>query len=115
MAGKPIGLHAPNMYVNHDIHPIPIPKPAVKNPAGKVTESKGYSSDVIVNGREVHRVGDEFIEHTAPLLPPPPPHSDVIGDVGNPRIIVNGKPIVGQGATIAPGGNVLMGSYSVYM
>ena len=48
-------------------------------------------------------------------LPPPPPHSYVIGDVGNPRIIVNGKPIVGQGANIVPGGKVLMGSYSVYM
>ena len=105
MAGQPIGLHAPSMYVNHDIHPIPVPKPG----------GLGYSPDVFVNGREVHRNGDEFVEHTAPLLPPPPPHSDKIADVGNPRILVNGKIIVGQGANIAPGGKVLMGSYSVYM
>ena len=105
MAGKPIGLNAPGMYANHDVHPIPQPKPG----------GLGYSPDVFVNGREVHRVGDQFVEHTAPLLPPPPPHSDVISDVGNIRILVNDKPIVGQGANIAPGGKVLMGSYSVYM
>ena len=105
MAGKPIGLHAPGMYSNHDVHPIPQPKPG----------GLGYSPNVFVNGREVHRLGDEFVEHTAPLLPPPPPHSDKIADVGNPRILVNGKVIVGQGANIAPGGKVLMGSYSVYM
>ena len=105
MAGVPIGLHFPNLYANHDVHPIPQPKPG----------GLGYSPDVFVNGREVHRVGDQFVEHTAPLLPPPPPHSDVISDVGNIRILVNDKPIVGQGANIAPGGKVLMGSYSVYM
>ena len=105
MAGIPIGLHAPGLYSNHDVHPIPVPKPG----------GLGYSPDVFVNGREVHRNGDEFVEHTAPLLPPPPPHSDKLADVSNPRILVNGKMIAKQGADLVPGGKVLFGSHSVYM
>ncbi len=54
-------------YSNHDIHPVPIPKPA----------PVGFSANVIINGKPAHHVGNTFIEHTIPMLPPPPLHADV--------------------------------------
>ena len=61
MAGIPIGLAGQKVYGTHDIH-IP---PTFE------TAGKAYSATVLVNGRNVHRLGDESEPHTIPLIPPP--------------------------------------------
>lgn len=99
-------------YSNHDIHPVPIPKPA---PAG-------VSANVIINGRPAHHVGNTFIEHTIPLFPPPPLHSDVIL-TGHATVWINGGPaaVVGLSDIVAlppgagVGSKVLTGSHSVFL
>ena len=99
-------------YSNHDIHPVPIPKPA----------PVGVSANVIINGRAAHHVGNTFIEHTIPLIPPPPLHSDVIIS-GHSTVWINGGPaavlaqseIVAAPPGIGVGSKVLTGSHSVFL
>lgn len=99
-------------YSNHDIHPVPIPKPA---PAG-------VSATVVINGLPAHHVGNTFIEHTIPMFPPPPIHSDVIIS-GHSTVYINGAPaavlaqseIVAAPPGIGVGSRVLKGSHTVFM
>jgi uncharacterized Zn-binding protein involved in type VI secretion len=77
----PIARFAGATYSNHDIHPPPIPNPA---PAG-------YSSNVFINGLPAHHAGNTTIPHTIPIIPPPPPHPDVLIS-GHPTVSINGSP-----------------------
>jgi len=106
----PVGLLG--AYSNHDIHPVPVPKPA---PAG-------VSANVYINGRAAHHVGNQFVEHTIPMIPPPPLHSDVIIS-GHPTVWINGAPaamqieseIVALPPGIGVGSLILTGSHTVFM
>lgn len=104
MAGIPIGLAGQKVYGTHDIH-IP---PTFETPG------KGYSATVLVNGRNVHRLGDESEPHTIPLIPPPPPHPEFIIE-GIPTVLVEGRPIARLGSSLTFGGAVLLGSHSVFI
>jgi uncharacterized Zn-binding protein involved in type VI secretion len=107
---KPIGLFG--AYCNHDIHPVPVPKPA---PAG-------VSANVIINGLAAHHGGNTFVEHTIPMFPPPPLHADVIIS-GHPTVWINGAPaamqieseIVALPPGIGAGSLLLTGSHTVFM
>ena len=98
----PVGLLG--VYSNHDIHPVIIPNPA---PAG-------CSETVIINGRPAHHVGNTFVPHTIPIIPPPPPHSDVLV-VGHPTVMCNGTPIAVLGSATNEGATVLTGSHNVFL
>lgn len=103
---KTFGLAGQGFYGTHDIH-IP---PTFNTPG------KAFSANVIVNGRNVHRVGDESEPHTAPSIPPPPPHPEFIvaGDV-SVSVFVNERPFAPLGATCTTGCPILLGSYSVFV
>jgi uncharacterized Zn-binding protein involved in type VI secretion len=104
MAGIPIGLSGQKVYGTHDIH-IP---PTFE------TAGVAYSATVIVNGRNVHRMGDRSEPHTIPLIPPPPPHPEFIIE-GIPTVLVEGHPIARLGSVMTNGGAVLLGSHSVFI
>lgn len=98
----PIGVLG--AYTNHDIHPVVIPNPA---PAG-------VSSNVIVNGRPAHHVGNTFVPHTIPIIPPPPPHSDVLV-TGHPTVMCNGTPIAFIGSATNEGAIIVSSSINVFL
>ena len=71
--------------------------------------------NVYVNGKPVHRQGDRFVPHTIPMIPPPPPHPDIMGVGSNARVFVNGKLAATLGTPTVQGGLVVVGSHSVFM
>ena len=89
----------------HGVHPPPIPLPP---PAGA-------SSNVFVNGRSVHHVGNTCIPHFGVLPIPPDLHPDILS-TGSPTVFVNKKPMSRILVdTFAPGFNIIMGgSYNVW-
>lgn len=100
----PFGLIGQGFYGSHDIH-----TPVTFNTAGVA-----YSEDVIINGRNVHRLGDRSELHTIPMIPPPPPHPEFIVE-GMPKVFVNGRPVCRQGSITTNGASVLLGSHSVFV
>ena len=69
--GSPPKLGNPT---SHDVHPLPWCEPSEPPGAPPGTPQGGYSPNVFVNGKPVHRQGDRFVPHTIPMIPPPPPH-----------------------------------------
>lgn len=59
----------------------------------------GASPNVIINGRNVHKVGDVTIPHFANLPIPPDLHSDTIS-TGSPTVVVNGTPMAVIGSLL---------------
>ena len=72
------------------------------NPVGYLAPPLGYSADVFIEGKPVHRVGDTTLPHFA-ILPSPPPggdlHSDTIS-TGSPTVFVNGTPMATIGSLL---------------
>jgi uncharacterized Zn-binding protein involved in type VI secretion len=101
----PIALAGQGFYGTHDIH-IP---PTFDTP------NVAYSGNVIVNGRNVHRVGDKSENHTIPPPLPPTWHPEFIVSGTAANVIVNGKPVAIIGALCTTGFPVLLGSYSVFL
>tara|TARA_B100000212_G_scaffold336022_1_gene308777 strand:+ start:889 stop:1251 length:363 start_codon:yes stop_codon:yes gene_type:complete len=69
-------------------------------PVGFTPIPTGASANVIINGRNVHKVGDVTLPHFALLPVPGDLHSDTIG-TGSPTVFVNGTPMAVVGSTIA--------------
>lgn len=73
------------------------------------TPPSGASLNVIINGRNVHKVGDTTLPHFALLPVPPDLHSDTIS-TGSPTVMVNGTPmaVIGSllGSPVGPAGVV---------
>lgn len=105
----PIMRRGVGPYGNHDIHPIPIP---VFTPLSPVhPEGAGYSSNVYINGLPAMSTGNMCIPHTIPIIPPPPPHPDMLL-TGHATVRING----GAAATIGSATNFgapVIGSASV--
>lgn len=59
----------------------------------------GASLNVIINGRNVHKVGDTTLPHFAALPIPPDLHSDTIS-TGSPSVMVNGTPMAVIGSLL---------------
>jgi uncharacterized Zn-binding protein involved in type VI secretion len=105
----PIFRRGVGPYANHDIHPIPIPTFTTLNPVHP--PGAGYSSNVYINGLPAMSTGNTCIPHTIPIIPPPPPHPDVL-ITGHSRVYING----GCAATIGSVTNFgapMIGSASV--
>lgn len=83
----PIMRRGVGPYANHDIHPIPIPTFTTPNPVHP--PGAGYSSNVYINGLPAMSTGNTCIPHTIPIIPPPPPHPDVL-ITGHSRVYING-------------------------
>jgi len=83
----PIFRRGVGPYANHDIHPIPIPTFTTLNPVHP--PGAGYSSNVYINGLPAMSTGNTCIPHTIPIIPPPPPHPDVL-ITGHSRVYING-------------------------
>ena len=83
----PIMRRGVGPYANHDIHPIPIPTFTTKSPVHP--PGAGYSSNVYINGLPAMSTGNTCIPHTIPIIPPPPPHPDVL-ITGHSRVYING-------------------------
>lgn len=83
----PIFRRGVGPYANHDIHPIPIPTFTTLNPVHP--PGAGYSSNVYINGLPAMSTGNTCIPHTIPIIPPPPPHPDVLIS-GHSRVYING-------------------------
>lgn len=100
---KPFGLAGQLYYGSHDIH-----LPLVFS-----TPGTGYSSNVIINGFNAHRIGDVSEPHVLPI-PPFPSHPEVL--VGTPsKVRINGMPAAAVGTKPAGGGTgVLLGSQTVF-
>jgi len=82
--------------------------PIKPTPAGAATPvPTGASPNVIINGRNVHNVGNVTLPHFALLPIPPDLHSDVIA-TGSPTVYVNGTPmaVIGSalGSPVGPAG-----------
>ena len=105
----PIMRRGVGPYGNHDIHPIPIP---VFTPLSPVhPEGAGYSSNVYINGLPAMSTGNMCIPHTIPIIPPPPPHPDMLL-TGHATVRING----GAAATIGSATNFgapVIGSASI--
>ena len=84
--------------------------PIVPTPPGadEVTPT-GASPNVIINGRNVHNVGNVTLPHFGFLPVPPDLHSDSIS-TGSPTVMVNGTPmaVIGSvlGSPVGPAGMV---------
>ena len=89
----PIMRRGVGPYGNHDIHPIPIPVLTPQTPVHP--EGAGYSSNVYINGLPAMSTGNMCIPHTIPIIPPPPPHPDMLL-TGHATVRING----GAAATI---------------
>jgi uncharacterized Zn-binding protein involved in type VI secretion len=75
--------------------------PIAPTPAdAKVPVPTGASANVIINGRNVHKVGDVTLPHFALLPIPGDLHSDTIG-TGSPTVFVNGTPMAVVGSVVA--------------
>ncbi len=68
-------------------------------PGAKTPTPTGASPNVIINGRNVHKVGDVTLPHFALLPIPGDLHSDTIG-TGSPTVFVNGTPMGVVGSVI---------------
>jgi uncharacterized Zn-binding protein involved in type VI secretion len=100
----PIARFSGLTYSNHDIHPVPIPDP-----------ENGYSADVFVNGLPAHTTGNTCIPHTIPVVPPPPPHADILIS-GHPTVRINGGAAATTGSVTDKGAAVIGNfSYNVFM
>jgi len=78
-------------------------------PVGFLPPPVGASANVIINGRNVHKVGDTTLPHFALLPTPPDLHFDTIS-TGSPTVVVNGTPmaVIGSllGSPVGPAGIV---------
>ena len=75
--------------------------PIVPTPPGAKTPTPtGASANVIINGRNVHMVGNVTLPHFALLPIPGDLHSDTIG-TGSPTVFVNGTPMAVVGSLIS--------------
>jgi len=79
-------------------------------PVGFLPPPVGASANVIINGRNVHKVGDKTLPHFALLPVSPDLHPDTIS-TGSPTVMVNGTPmaVVGSllvGSPVGPAGMV---------
>ena len=110
--GSPPKLGNPT---SHDVHPLPWCEPSEPPGAPPGTPQGGYSPNVFVNGKPVHRQGDRFVPHTIPIIPPPPPHPDIMGVGSNARVFFNGKIAATLGTPTVQGGLIVVGSHSVFM
>ena len=86
-------------------------------PVGFTPAPTGFSPNVVINGRNVHKVGDTTLPHFALLPTPPDLHSDTIS-TGSPTVMVNGTPmaVVGSvlGSPVGPAGIVTgFGAFTV--
>lgn len=70
------------------------------SPVGYLAPPAGASANVIINGRNVHKVGDTTLPHFASLPVPPDLHSDTIS-TGSPTVMVNGTPMAVIGSLLA--------------
>ena len=68
-------------------------------PVGFLPPPAGASANVIINGRNVHKVGDTTLPHFALLPVPPDLHSDTIS-TGSPTVMVNGTPMAVIGSLL---------------
>jgi uncharacterized Zn-binding protein involved in type VI secretion len=89
----PIMTYAAAPYGNHDIHPPPIPVFTPQTPVHP--PGAGYSSNVYINGLPAMSTGNMCIPHTIPIIPPPPPHADMLL-TGHATVRING----GAAATV---------------
>ena len=84
--------------------------PTVPTPPGAdKAVPTGASPNVIINGRNVHNVGNVTLPHFALIPSPPDLHSDSIS-TGSPTVMVNGTPmaVIGSllGSPVGPAGMV---------
>lgn len=98
LAGVPLSPHADHQP------PIPLPPPA------------GFASDVLVNGRPVHHVGNVMIIHPIPGTIPPIPHipPDVIVE-GFGTVFCHGTPLARFMSKSQYGSQVMQGSINVFV
>lgn len=68
------------------------------------------SSNVIINGRGAHRVGDAWAAHTCPSIPET--HGGSLAS-GSSTVIVNGKQLGRIGDSVSCGSRVATGSSNV--
>jgi len=97
--------------------PVGFLPPTPTPPGAKTPVPSGASVNVIINGRNVHRVGDVTLPHFAILPSPPDLHSDTIS-TGSPTVMVNGTPmaVVGSvlGSPVGPAGIITgFGAFTV--
>tara|TARA_B100000902_G_scaffold387518_1_gene431782 strand:- start:326 stop:715 length:390 start_codon:yes stop_codon:yes gene_type:complete len=89
--------------------PVGFLPPTPTPPGAPSPVPSGSSLNVIINGRNVHKVGDTTLPHFALLPVPPDLHSDTIS-TGSPTVMVNGTPmaVVGSllGSPVGPAGIV---------
>lgn len=71
------------------------------------------SSDVFVNGRGIHRVGDHWLQHTCPSTPPET-HDSILGK-GSSTVFANGKAVGRIGDSIICGSLIQSGSSDVFV
>jgi uncharacterized Zn-binding protein involved in type VI secretion len=105
-------MDVPALYVPVDMTSGHGPWP----PVGYIAPPQGASDNVFINGKNVHRVGDETIVHTHL---PPDVHTDKIF-TGSPTVFVNKKPIAIVGSQLiskfGPSGQVAaLGANSVFI
>ena len=113
MAGIAVGLNNVKNWVGlgvplspHDVHLGPMPKSGW---------NRGFSQDVIINGRYTHRFGDEFIGHFMLPIFVNTYHEDKLTGGCVPNILVNGQPIATQYGVTSHGSVILIGSHSVHI
>jgi len=107
----------PSLYTPQDMTSGHGPWP----PVGYPPPPKGASGDVFINGKSVHRVGDQTLPHfyIQLLVPPPDIHVDNIS-TGSKSVYVNKQPmaIIGSQLTCqyGPAGQVAaFGANSVFL
>lgn len=105
----PIMRRGLSPYGNHDIHPIPIPVLTPQTPVHP--PGAGYSSNVYINGLPAMSTGNMCIPHTVPIIPPPPPHADMLL-TGHATVRINGGAAATIGSVTDHGAPVI-GSASV--
>ena len=105
----PIMRRGVGPYGNHDIHPPPIPVLTPQTPVHP--PGAGYSSNVYINGLPAMSTGNMCIPHTIPIIPPPPPHADMLL-TGHATVRINGGAAATVGSVTNFGAPVI-GSASV--
>ncbi len=70
------------------------------------------SSNVLVNGKGVHRVGDSWPDHTSVDFPYPSHSGSAIS--GSSTVFANGKPICRIGDSVSCGSTMVTGSDNVF-
>lgn len=69
------------------------------------------SSDVLINGKGAHRVGDAWAAHTCPSIPQTHASTQATGSA---TVFINGKPLARVGDSIACGSSNAQGSPNVF-